>query len=190
VTRRQPTAAVVDGGDRQRPDRAGHDLSRSEFRVGNKTLLLDDAAQKHGGADDRHLAFDHRVVEPGIGEDRFGAGRLFALRIEQHLRRRGVERCLPQQRDDPDHQDDAGHAENEFPLAPREAQDFAQIETMLALPGVEHGRHGNAVQHLLLMGSGGERRGGTGLASAMRSVMDEHAGAFGAKRRRRAGLRK
>jgi hypothetical protein len=190
LVRRRAPSAVVDGGDGQRPDRAGDDLSRSEFRVGDEMLLLDDAAQEHAGADDRHLAFDHRVVEPGIGEDRLGAGCFLALWVEQHLRRRGVEGRLPQQRYDPDDQDDTGHAENEFPLAPREAQDFAQIQAVLALSAIEHGRHGNAVQHLLLMGSGGERRGGTGLASAMRSVMDEHAGAFGAKRRRRAGLRK
>jgi hypothetical protein len=66
-------------------DQGGRPGARSEFRIGNEALLVDHPAQEHAGADDRHLALDHRKIQAGVGQDGFGARRLLPLRIEQDL---------------------------------------------------------------------------------------------------------
>src|SRR5256885_6031036 len=96
-------------------------------------FLLDHSPQKHTRPNDRHLTFDHRIINAAITQERFRPGDLFFARIEKNLSggriqwnfSRGVDSSNDQYRNE-----DRGY---EFPLAPTEMYNFPQIEATFGL---------------------------------------------------------
>src|SRR5262249_3154367 len=125
------------GGTNRCKERLTWSAARSEFRVGDEALLLDNAPQEYGRSDDRHLVFDHDQVEIDLRAETVRPGNFLALRIEQNLAGRRVQRRLPQQGNDPDQQRDSDDRSDELPPAPYEAEYLAQVETLHDLVRVE-----------------------------------------------------
>ena len=108
------------------------DGSRSGGGRGGRDEMgaLDDAAQKHGRADDRDLAVNRREAEPRLGGRRIASRRPVLLRVEQNLGGRRIEAGLIEQIGGADDERDRRDRGDEFPMPPRKAHPFAQIERL------------------------------------------------------------
>src|SRR5262249_24045324 len=118
------------GGTNRCKERLTWSAARSEFRVGDEALLLDNAPQEYGRPDHRHLVFDRDQVEIDVRAESVRPGSFLALRIEQNLAGRRVQRRLPHQRNDPDQQRDSNDRSDELPPAQYEAEYLAEVETL------------------------------------------------------------